>query len=87
MWDGSSGSCQQPLQRRSRPHQRGDRWVLVNIIGRWCVKLTVLVRTLKATPRIKPNDLAPRSLPFNRVVRKDSCRGSVSGSDEKNGRV
>lgn len=35
------------------------RCVLVNIIGRWCVKLTVLVRTPKATPRIKLNDLRP----------------------------
>lgn len=43
------------------------RWVLVNIIGRWRVKLTVLVRTPKATPRIKLNDLRPRSLPFKEL--------------------
>lgn len=28
-------------------------WVLVNIIGRWCVKPVVLVRTLKATSQTK----------------------------------
>lgn len=28
-------------------------WVLVNIIGRWCVKPAVLVRTLKATSQTK----------------------------------
>lgn len=33
--------------------------VLVNIIGRWCVKLTVLVRTLKATSQIKLEDRRP----------------------------
>lgn len=39
-------------------------WVLVSIIGRWCVKLTVLVRTLKATSQIKLKDLRPRLLLF-----------------------
>lgn len=32
-------------------------WVLVNIIGRWCGKLTVLASDPKATLRIKLRDL------------------------------
>lgn len=45
-------------------HISGGLWVPVNIIGRWCVKLTVLVRTPKGTSQIKLNDLRPCSLLF-----------------------
>lgn len=39
-------------------------WVLVNIIGRWCGKPTVLVRTQRATSQIKLKDRRPCLLLF-----------------------
>lgn len=40
-------------------------WVLVNIIGRWCVKPVVLVRTLKATSQTKLKAQKPCRLRFH----------------------
>lgn len=40
-------------------------WVLVNIIGRWCVKPAVLVGTLKATSQTKLKDYRPCQLLLN----------------------
>ena len=46
-------------------------WVLVNIIGRWCVKPAVLVRTLKATSQTKMKAQRSCQLLFNH---KQECR-------------
>lgn len=48
--------CLRPLQLWKRPHQRGT--ALVNIIGSWCMKLTVPVRSPRATSPTKPSRAA-----------------------------
>lgn len=64
-------------------------WVLVNIIGRWCVMPAVLVRTLKATSQTKLKDWKPCQLLFNhkqkcyKWIRGGRRRAISSSADKK----
>lgn len=55
--------------------------VLVNIIGRWCVKPPVLVRTLKATSQTKLKDRRPCQLLFSH---KQQCHNRANSVEHKN---